>query len=118
MALIRFQSDNNLPPAERRNYRNVFHALGRIYAEEGLTGMWRGSIPTIARAMAVNCSHLVSYNETKEQIMHALGKKDETIGIRLIASAISGVVVSYCALPFDNVKTKVLKMKKSKYNTM
>ncbi len=32
MALIRFQSDNNLPPAERRNYRNVFHALERIYA--------------------------------------------------------------------------------------
>jgi solute carrier family 25 oxoglutarate transporter 11 len=30
VALIRFQSDNNLPAAERRNYKNVFHALSTI----------------------------------------------------------------------------------------
>ena len=33
VALIRFQADNNLPPAEKRNYKNVFDALGRIYSE-------------------------------------------------------------------------------------
>ena len=33
VALIRFQADNNLPPAEKRNYKNVFDALGRIYRE-------------------------------------------------------------------------------------
>lgn len=114
MALIRFQSDNSLPPAERRNYKNVFDALGRIYSEEGLAGLWRGSVPTIARAMAVNCSHLVGYNESKEQLMKFTGEKKETMSIRLTASAISGIAVSLCSLPFDNVKTKVLKMKKSK----
>jgi hypothetical protein len=41
------------------------------------------------------------------------GDKKETMSIRLLASAISGVAVSLCSLPFDNVKTKVLKMKKS-----
>lgn len=30
IALIRFQSDNNLPKAERRNYKNVFDALATI----------------------------------------------------------------------------------------
>lgn len=75
--------------------------------------MWRGSIPTIARAMAVNCSHLVGYNESKEQLMKFSGDKKETMSVRLLASAISGVAVSLCSLPFDNVKTKVLKMKKS-----
>lgn len=113
MALIRFQSDNNLPPAERRNYKNVFDALGRIYKEEGVAGMWRGSVPTVARAMSVNCSHLVGYNESKEQLMSFLGEKKETMNIRLVASAISGIAVSICSLPFDNVKTKVLKMKPS-----
>lgn len=77
--------------------------------------MWRGSVPTIARAMSVNCSHLVGYNESKEQLMKFSGDKKETMSIRLLASAISGVAVSLCSLPFDNVKTKVLKMKKSKY---
>lgn len=37
------------------------------------------------------------------------------MGIRLAASAISGIAVSLCSLPFDNVKTKVLKMKKSNF---
>ncbi len=115
MALIRFQSDNNLPPAERRNYKNVFDALARIYKEEGVRGMWRGSIPTVARAMSVNCSHLVGYNESKEQLQKFLGEKKETMNIRLIASAISGTAVSVCSLPFDNVKTKILKMKPSIY---
>jgi hypothetical protein len=65
--------------------------------------------------MSVNCSHLVGYNESKEQLMKFSGDKKETMSIRLLASAISGVAVSLCSLPFDNVKTKVLKMKKSKY---
>jgi hypothetical protein len=65
--------------------------------------------------MAVNCSHLVGYNESKEQLMKFSGDKKETMSIRLLASAISGVAVSLCSLPFDNVKTKILKMKKSKY---
>lgn len=64
--------------------------------------------------MSVNCSHLVGYTESKEQLMKYSGDKKETMSIRLLASAISGVAVSLCSLPFDNVKTKVLKMKKSK----
>jgi hypothetical protein len=63
--------------------------------------------------MSVNCSHLVGYTESKEQLMKYSGDKKETMSIRLLASAISGVAVSLCSLPFDNVKTKVLKMKKS-----
>jgi solute carrier family 25 oxoglutarate transporter 11 len=63
--------------------------------------------------MAVNCSHLVGYNESKEQLQKYMGEKKDTLSIRLAASAISGIVVSFIALPFDNVKTKILKMKAS-----
>jgi hypothetical protein len=61
--------------------------------------------------MSVNCSHLVGYNESKERLQAYLGEKKETMNIRLVASAISGTAVSVCSLPFDNIKTKVLKMK-------
>lgn len=76
--------------------------------------MWRGSIPTIARAMSVNCSHLVGYNQSKELLMSAIGEKKETTSVRLIASAISGIAVALISLPFDNVKTKIMKMKAGK----
>jgi hypothetical protein len=65
VALIRFQSDNSLPKEERRNYKNVLDALSRIGKEEGIRGLWTGAVPTIFRAMSVNCAQLVSYNETK-----------------------------------------------------
>lgn len=43
--------------------------------------------------------------------MHSLGHKEETMSVRLISSAISGIVTACMSLPFDNVKTKIMKMK-------
>ena len=73
VALIRFQSDNSLPKEERRNYKNVIDALRRIAAEEGVRGLWTGAVPTIFRAMSLNSSQLVSYNEVKEKLMSLTG---------------------------------------------
>jgi solute carrier family 25 oxoglutarate transporter 11 len=41
ISLIRMTSDGRLPPAERRNYRNVFDAVLRISREEGVLTLWR-----------------------------------------------------------------------------
>ena len=54
LCLVRFQSDNTLPPNQRRNYKNVGDALLRIIREEGLVTLWRGSSPTILRAVSMN----------------------------------------------------------------
>jgi solute carrier family 25 oxoglutarate transporter 11 len=63
VALIRMTSDGRLPVEQRRNYKNVFNAIGRIYGEEGLFALWRGSIPTIGRAMVVNAAQLATYSQ-------------------------------------------------------
>lgn len=34
------------------------------------------------------------------------------MSIRLLSSALSGISVALISLPFDNVKTKIMKMKK------
>lgn len=75
LALVRFQADNNLPRDQRRNYKNVFDALARIAKEEGVTGLWRGSVPTVIRAMSVNSSQLVTYNEAKEGLLSLMNSK-------------------------------------------
>lgn len=77
-------SDGRLPPDQRRNYKNVFNAVSRIYSEEGLFALWRGCIPTIGRklflklllkhspflgAMVVNAAQLATYSQAKQIIL-------------------------------------------------
>lgn len=110
LALVRMQSDNNLPPQERRNYKNVADALIRTVREEGVLTLWRGSLPTIVRAMAMNFSLLVPFEETKKYLAPYI----QNTRLRAItASMIAGACATVLSLPFDNVKTKLQKMKKS-----
>ena len=106
LALVRFQSDSYLPPEQRRNYRHVFDAFGRIIKEEGFLALWRGALPTMYRAIAINVSMLTTYDEW----LNRNAATKDTQMIRLQASAISGVALSLVTLPFDNLKTKLQKM--------
>ncbi len=108
LALIRMQSDNNLPKEERRNYRNVFDAIGRTLKEEGVLTLWRGCLPTVVRAMSMNFAMMTSFEEAKKLI----GKFVENNRAKaILASFISGFFAAFMSLPFDNVKTKLQKMK-------
>lgn len=109
LALVRMQSDNNLPEAERRNYKNVFDALSRTVKEEGIFTLWRGSLPTVVRAMAMNFSLLVPFEETKKFLVPYI---DNARMRAIVASCIAGGAATILSLPFDNVKTKLQKMKK------
>lgn len=63
VSLIRMTADGRLPLDQRRNYKNVADALMRIIKEEGLFSLWRGTTPTIGRAMVVNAAQLASYSQ-------------------------------------------------------
>jgi len=108
LALIRMQSDNNLPVNERRNYKNVFDAITRTVREEGIFALWRGSTPTVLRAMAMNFSLLVPFEFVKKQLVPYVDSNKQR---SIYASLIAGGCASCLALPFDNVKTKLQKMK-------
>lgn len=111
LALVRMQSDQTLPEAERRNYRNVFHAFQSILKDEGFMDLYRGCAPTVARAMALNLSMLFTYDIFKKQLENIWGKNyTTTVG----ATFISGIFVAVCSLPFDNMKTKLQKQSKNK----
>lgn len=108
LALIRFQADGALPPVERRNYKNVFNALGRIVSQEGVGNLWKGATPTIVRAMALNLGMLAPYEECKQRFKKYWGDSRRTY---FASSAVAGFLAAFMCLPFDNVKTKVQKMK-------
>ncbi|KAF4654374.1 hypothetical protein FOZ61_008314 [Perkinsus olseni] len=108
LSLVRLQADATLPPAERRNYKGVFDAMSQIVKAEGVTGLWKGSLPTVTRAMALNVGMLATFDQGKEYFSHLMGPG---WGATLTASACSGFGASVMSLPFDFVKTRIQKMR-------
>jgi len=107
-ALVRMQADSTLPPAERRNYKNVVDALIKSFKHEGIKGVFAGAQPTVLRALAVNVGQLSTYDTAKEKLVPYVGKGNVNI---LIASFISGFSASFLSLPFDFIKTRLQKQK-------
>lgn len=110
VALVRMTADGRLPPAERRNYRNVAHALWRIASEEGVLALWRGAGPTMGRAMVVNAAQLASYSQAK-QFLLSTGYFHENIFCHFVSSMISGLVTTIASMPVDIAKTRIQNMK-------
>lgn len=108
LALVRMQADATLPPESRRNYTGVLNALSRIVKEEGVLGLWRGSFPTVLRAMSLNMGMLATNDQCKEMLAPKLGHGWTTT---LTASAISGFFAVTFSLPFDFLKTRLQKMR-------
>jgi solute carrier family 25 (mitochondrial oxoglutarate transporter), member 11 len=107
LALIRMQSDGLKPPEKRANYKSVLDALVRISRNEGITALWAGCLPTVARAMALNFGQLAFFSEAKQQLKARTTWTSQAQ--TLTASAIAGFFASFFSLPFDFVKTRLQK---------
>lgn len=110
VALVRMMADGSLPAAERRGYRNVFDALIRVAREEGILALWRGAMPTVARAMVLNAAQLASYSQAKEVILKT-GAMQEGVLLHLAASLCSGFVATCASMPVDITKTRIQNQK-------
>ncbi|KAG6799781.1 mitochondrial 2-oxoglutarate/malate carrier protein [Apis mellifera caucasica] len=110
VALIRMTADGRLPLAERRNYKNAFNALFRIAKEEGFLALWRGTVPTMGRAMVVNAAQLASYSQSKETLLNT-GYFEDNILLHFTSSMISGLVTTIASMPVDIAKTRIQNMK-------
>jgi solute carrier family 25 oxoglutarate transporter 11 len=107
LCLIRMQSDASLPVEQRRNYRNVGHAISSIIKDEGALSLWKGAQPTVIRAIALNIGMLSSYEDAKERLTKMFPTQPNLVFF--LAGCISGAIAATVSLPFDNVKTKLQK---------
>lgn len=106
LVLVRMQADTSLPAAERRNYSGVGDAFKRIMAEEGMTSLWVGAIPTMIRATALNMSMMMTYDTVKENLTAMYGNNNP-FKIQAASSMLAAINVALITLPFDNIKTKI-----------
>jgi solute carrier family 25 oxoglutarate transporter 11 len=105
LILIRMQADSTLPVDQRRNYKSFFDAARRIPAEEGITALWKGGVPTVTRAMALNFGMFTTYEECKERFSAAMPNNKSLAW--LLATVSAGAMAATLSLPFDNAKTKM-----------
>ncbi|KAF0760965.1 mitochondrial 2-oxoglutarate/malate carrier protein-like isoform X1 [Aphis craccivora] len=110
IAVVRMTADGRLPEESRRNYKHVFDALWTIRKDEGVTGLWRGTVASVYRAMTANMTQLMSYDTAKVYMMENYDMKD---GLKLhtASSMVSGIVYSVCSNPMDVLKTRIQQQK-------
>ncbi|KAH8322326.1 hypothetical protein KR059_012934 [Drosophila kikkawai] len=113
LALIRMMADNSLPPAERRNYKNVVDAFVRIVGEEGVLTLWRGCTPTVGRAMVVNMVQLASYSQLKAAFTPHV---PEGIQLHFCAAMCSGLLTTIASMPLDMANTRIQQQKTLEYS--
>lgn len=118
VVLVRFQSDSTLPPNLRRNYTGIANAFSRMLKEEGIASFWKGYLISLCRAVSMTSVMLTTNDEVKEQINRLRGVQKSDLFSNLASAAISGIACSFCSLPFDNVKTKLQKMRAAPDGTM
>lgn len=97
---------------EQRGYKNVFDALKRITAEEGVASLWRGCSPTVIRAMVVNAAQLATYSHTKFLLLsHNIFSDPASKPLHFTASLIGGFACTAASMPVDIAKTRIQTMK-------
>jgi len=116
MILVRMQADGRLPVTERRGYRNVFHGIRRVYAEEGASQLYRGLCPLVMRGVCVTAGQFTTYDVAKRMFMERFGCSD---GIRthLLASTMAGTVSTLIVNPLDVIKSRMMQSRSVPTNT-
>lgn len=108
LTMVRMQADGKAEPHLRYNYTSVGNGLARIVREEGVLNLWRGSQPTIVRAMLVTAAQLGAYDQFKYMLLHQWKVFDDNLKLHIVASLGAGFVAAVVTNPIDVVKTRLM----------
>ncbi|KAK5899098.1 hypothetical protein CesoFtcFv8_008612 [Champsocephalus esox] len=103
---VRFQAQMNLGGVAPR-YTGTMQAYKHIFQNEGMRGLWKGTLPNITRNALVNCTELVTYDLIKEAILkHRL--LSDNLPCHFVSAFGAGFVTTVIASPVDVVKTRYM----------
>jgi solute carrier family 25 uncoupling protein 27 len=94
------------PPCRR--YRGVLHAFVAIAQQQGVAGLWRGSLPAVQRAALVNLGELATYDSAKRAVLRSGVTGGDNVWAHALSSACSGFCASVVSTPADVVKTRLM----------
>uniref|UniRef100_A0A8C4F8S6 Dicarboxylate carrier UCP2 n=1 Tax=Dicentrarchus labrax TaxID=13489 RepID=A0A8C4F8S6_DICLA len=112
---VRFQAQTNLDGVARR-YTGTMQAYKHIFQNEGIRGLWKGTLPNITRNALVNCTELVTYDLIKEAILkHNL--LSDNLPCHFVSAFGAGFVTTVIASPVDVVKTRYMNSPPGQYKS-
>eukprot|EP00250_Pteridium_aquilinum_P011868 c20359_g1_i2 orf=295-1110(+) len=89
------------------NYGGPFKAFSSIARTEGISGLYRGLVPTMQRAALINAAQAPSYDHAKHTLMNA-GLVQEGVTCHLIASMVAGLMSAIAISPVDLIRTRIM----------
>ncbi|KAJ0878256.1 putative mitochondrial carrier domain superfamily [Helianthus annuus] len=87
--------------------------LQKIAAKEGVTALWKGVGPAMARAGALTASQMATYDEFK-RVLLKWTPLEEGFYLHLASSTIAGLMSTLITAPMDMVKTRLMLQRESK----
>lgn len=90
-------------------YNGLVHGTRLIIKEEGLSGIYRGLGPVMARQGANSAVRFSCYSTIKTSLQNFRGQGDVPLpsGYTFLAGAIAGIVTVYSTMPLDVIKTRM-----------
>ncbi|KAJ8658207.1 hypothetical protein O0I10_006215 [Lichtheimia ornata] len=104
---VRMQNDGQLPPSQRRHYKNAIDGLIRICREEGPQVLLRGLGYSTTRAVVMTVSQMTSYDEFKDLFSDKLGYGNGLV-THFGASVSAALVATTMCSPLDVIKTRIM----------
>ncbi|TFK04040.1 contactin-associated protein-like 2 [Platysternon megacephalum] len=110
---VRFQAHMRLTDGTKK-YSGTVDAYKTIAKEEGVRGLWKGTLPNITRNAIVNCGEMVTYDLLKEMLLkyHLM---TDTFPCHFVAAFGAGFCATVVASPVDVVKTRYMNSTRGQY---
>uniref|UniRef100_A0A8D2IX41 Uncoupling protein 3 n=1 Tax=Varanus komodoensis TaxID=61221 RepID=A0A8D2IX41_VARKO len=109
---VRFQA--HIESSAGRKYNGTVDAYRTIAREEGVRGLWKGTLPNITRNAIVNCGEMVTYDLIKEALLkyHLM---TDNFPCHFVAAFGAGFCATVVASPVDVVKTRYMNSRLGQY---
>ena len=104
---VRLQADGRLAMlGQTPRYEGALHAF-RTVVKEGFLALYKGVLPNMQRAIAVNGPGIAAFDHSKHLVGRLLGEEG-SFRARFMASLVGGVVTALVGTPFDTMKTRMM----------
>lgn len=110
----KFIHDQN-SPKDQRKYKGTVHGVSAIIKQEGLSGIYKGLVPTMMKQSTNQATRFLVFGEMRKYFQGGDSKKQLNVGESLISGALAGGASVLVNNPIDVVKTKMQGLEAKNY---